>query len=502
MVKKFLLSAAVIGALATSAMAYDFNEVADMSNTALQEINASKIDGTNAFTFIGFNQTTTSNALIFPAYFAGNGWQSTIRVINTNSNPVIAKVVLYDGKDSHEVRDFNIYLSANDEWMGTIKVDTDGVTKVISTDDSTIHMDGTLASDNNPFEKSISSNSGYIEVIGMVSVTTPQGYEHNHEYLREAYLKFSKTVRNANDPTTPIADNNLIFKNGVLQNRVASFPFVNLDCNKTATILNNNNQTITYTFNPVTSGLTGDVRITDTVNGKDMDLPAYKVDYNTNVDGDDALVYLEGEKANLLDVFLDKNSQDYNASKIQTAMASMSPKTVYLTYGDASVNNMYALITNPFKRVYVQSALDYSDGTLDGEIAKNTVMDINRFNYYTDAVAGDQANTISSYGSVSLVAQVYDMSENRMPDSQFSPATTPTIKLSSELASTGYSLDDTNSLAYYLNQAENNGYKKGYVILTNSNTNYKIPGIVTQMLATTAGNRVVTNWIVPQQQQQ
>lgn len=502
MVKKFLLSAAVIGALATSAMAYDFNEVADMNNnTAPQEINASKINGNNAFTFIGFDQTKTSNALIFPAYFAGDGWQSTIRVINTNPKSVIAKVVLYDGKDSHEVRDFNIYLSGNDEWMGTIKVDTDGVTKVISTDDSTIHMDGTLASDNNPFEKSISSNSGYIEVIGMVQVSniSQGGYEHNHEYLRKAYLRYSKKIRNASNTSAPIADNNLIFKNGVLQNGVASFPFVNLDKNSTATILNNNNQSLTYTFTPVISGLTGDVRITDTVNGKDMDLPAYKVDYNTSVDGDDALVYLEGEKANLLDVFLDKNSQDYNALKIQTAMTNMSPSTVYLTYGDASVNNMYALITNPFKRVYVQSALDASDGALNGMIAKNTVMDIDSFNYYTDAVAGDQPNTISNYGSVSLVAQVYDMSENRMPDSQFSPATTPTIKLTSEVASTGYSLDDTNSLAYYLNQAENDGYKKGYVILTNSNTNYKIPGIVTQMLATTAGNRVVTNWIVPQQ---
>ena len=82
---------------------------------------------------------------------------------------------------------------------------------------------------------------------------------------------------------------------------------------------------------------------------------------------------------------------------------------------------------------------------------------------------------------------------------QFSPATTPTINLTSEVASTGTSLTDPNSLAYYINQAINKGYAKGFVKLTNANgTDIDIPGIVTQMMATTAAGKTITNWIVPQ----
>ena len=82
---------------------------------------------------------------------------------------------------------------------------------------------------------------------------------------------------------------------------------------------------------------------------------------------------------------------------------------------------------------------------------------------------------------------------------QFSPATTPTIKLTREVASTGTDITDTNSLAYYINQAINAGYKKGFVKLTNSQgTTVDIPGIVTQMMATTAAGKTITNWIVPQ----
>ena len=509
MVKKLMLSAAVVGALATSAMAYNYNELKAMSPTDKTDGNVTVVNNNwSDLTALGFDQTQTSNALIFPAYFVGNGWETHLRVINTNSKRgIVAKVVFYDGKDSHEVRDFNIYLSPNDVWTGTVKVDSDGVAKIISTDGSSPLEDGSMATATNPLSKSIDSPTGYVEVIAMAETNTSNNMRDghgDHVGLRNAYKKYALQVRTGSQTTT-----GLIFKNGVIQNQAADYPYV--DVNLSA--LNGEDVTgdhkADYNLTPLskTNYLTGDVRITDTINGKDMDLPAYKVDYNlsssdwngtnwvkSNKVGD--LVYLEGEKANLADVEI--NGSDYNATNLQTDITNISTPQTYLTYGDAAPQNMQALITNPFKRLYVQSALDYADGTVDAKITTTNTLKIgSNGTYYKDASADSNANI--DYGSTSLVAQIFDNDENAMGAGQFSPATTPTIKLSNEVASTGTDITDKNSLAYYINQAINAGYKKGFVKLTNSQgTSVDIPGIVTQMMATTAAGKTITNWIVPQ----
>jgi hypothetical protein len=320
----------------------------------------------------------------------------------------------------------------------------------------------------------------------MAEVTVPAGYEHDHANLRKAYADFALRARN------PKADGNettgLIFKNGVVQGKKVTLPYV--DLNDTINDGKVTNVDENYTFSNPSAVLTGDIRITDTINGKDMDMMAYKFDYNTT--GNDALIYLEGEKANIADIFLNYNSLDYNDSMLESVINNISSKEVYLTYGDAEVNNMYALLTNPFKRVYVQAKLDAGDGALDGKINNTTYNGA----YYSDASIDDDG--VINYGSTSLVAQIYDESENAMSAGQFSPATTPTIKLQNEVASTGYDVNDKNTLAYFLKQAQDQGYKRGFVILSNADSNNKVPGIMTQMLATKAGNKVVTNWIVPQ----
>ena len=479
MTKKFLVSLAAVAALSTSAMAYNVSELSSMSGSALK--NSATPAPVAQLTPIGFNQTQTSNALIFPAYFAGNGWETTIRVVNTDdTNGKVAKVVLYDGKDSHEVRDFNIYLSPNDVWVGHIKVDSDGVLKIISTDDSTPLEDGTIASPSNPFSKSISSNTGYIEVIGMADTNSAGNLRNGHDDhkgLREAYAKFAKMQRTGSESPS------LVFREGVIQNQKATFPYVQISNNTAVDITGDGKDD--YNFTAPSSSLTGDVRITDTVNGKDMDMMAYKIDYNTT-DGNNkklALIYLEGEKANLADtaIYNNNNNNDYNLTMLEKDINLTSSNTAYLTYGDAAINNMYALLTNPFKRVYVQDRL----------------LVRTKYNaaYYKNASI-DKDGKIN-YGSTSLISQIFDESEKMMSAGQFSPATTPVITLANEVASTGYDVNDDKTLAYYLNQANAKGFKKGFVKLTNGNGG-KIPGILTQMLATTAGNKVVTNWIVPQ----
>ena len=518
MVKRFLLSSAVIGALATSAMAYNIDELSSMSvsrkNT--NEVNQTKNNNWSDINVIGFNQTQTSNALIFPAYFVGNGWETHLRVVNTANQGVVAKVVFFDGKDSHEVVDFNIYLSPNDVWTGTLKVDNDGVAKIISTDDSAPLENGDMASASNPLSKAVDSPTGYVEVIAMAETdTTLNTYKTghgDHKGLRTAYNMFAKLMRTGT--TTP----NLIFQNGVVQNGVASYPYLDINLSKLSGQDIDSDGHIEYNLTALRTNniLTGDVRITYTGNGaeKDMILPAYKVDYNittkdwngsawiTPTDINSSLIYLEGEKANLADVEI--NGSDYNWTNIQTDINAISTTQTYLAYGDAAPQNMQAVVSNPFKRVYVQAALDAADGTVDGTINTTNLVKItdNNLNptYYRNASI-PQGGTIAdiNYGSTKLVAQIFDESENMMSAGQFSPATTPTIELTREVSSTGTSLTDTNSLAYYINQAINKGYKKGFVLLTNARGNtVRIPGIVTQMIATDVNGRVITNWFEPQ----
>ena len=513
MVKKLFLSAVTIGALATSAMAYNIDELSDMSPTRVNtnEVNQTKNNNWSDIIVKGFNQKTTSNALIFPAYFVGNGWETHLRVINTDSNGVVAKVVFYAGTDSHEVVDFNIYLSPNDVWTGTLKVDDDGVAKLISTDGSAPLEDGSMASVENPLKKTLDVQTGYVEVIAMAETNqTKSTYKDGHEDhagLRKAYTEFANLMR------TGKKDPDLIWQNGVIQNKVASYPYLDINFTKLKGQDIDKDGKIDYNLTPLTTYniLTGDVRITDTVNGKDMVLPAYKVDYTitnktkfgTNYAGD-ALIYLEGEKANLADIEIDTNGKDYNFTNLQTDINSISTNKVYLTYGDAAPQNMVALITNPFKRLYVQSGLDDADGSQDAKISNGSkavkLKNLSSATYYTNAQLA-QAAPLSDidYGSFKLVAQIYDENEKLSSASMFSPATTPTIELKKEVSSTGNSLTDKDSLANYLNQAGNNGFKKGFVKLTNAKgSSIKIPGIVTQMIATTAAGKTITNWIEPQ----
>ena len=473
MTKKILTSVAAAALISTSAMAYETTELAQMKNAISSTTTQANAVATGNITL----GSSTSNSLLFPAFFSSTGWESTIRVINTDpNNAIVAKVVFYDGKDSHELKDFNIYLSANDEWMGTIKI-VDGKATIVSSDDSA-PIEATvargkypMATETDPMTAVLGANSGYIEVIGMVAglgnslKQVDSKYHAEHSLLREDYTKFSMDARGT--------DSNSIFKDGVVQGNIANFPYRDLDANATFTSLNGH------------ASLAGDIRITNTANGTDMDMPAINLDYTTSssVAGSlgKALVYLEGEKANIVDVEINSVTEDYNITAIEADLTAITPKVAYITYGDAAINNNYALFTSPFKRTIAQLA---ATGT-------NT-------NYFTDA---DFSNPEAlNYGSFSLTASIYDMSENVMSAGQFSPATTPTLVFKNELDSTGTDVTDQNKLPYYLEQAAANGFTKGYVVLKNVNTaavKNQIPAIVTQMMATTAGSTTVTNWIRP-----
>lgn len=499
MTKKILTSLVVATALTTSAMAYDLSELAAMdTNASNVQFKGAATNLSLATVNLGADANITipdaavSNSLIFPAFFSSTGWESTIRVINTSATKaMVAKVVFYDGTDSHELKDFNIYLSANDAWTGSVKI-VDGQATVISTDDSA----PVEASAGNPYpmatattalSSTLGSNSGYIEVIGMVEGvakataatvldskrTTSQAfatYHGEHAALRADYATFSNRMRGATASS--------IFKSGVIQNKDVILPYI-VAANVNAE----------PNFNAITTNtLAGDIRITNTTTGTDMVMPAINVNYDTATG---ALVYLEGEKANLIDVAIDSNgtaalgTNAYNLKSVEDNLENLSPKVAYITYGDAAVNNNYALFTSPFKRTIAQ---------ISTPVATTDLLTTVTSTYFNDA---DLRNASTNYGSFSLTASIYDMSENVMSAGQFSPATTPTIVLKNELDTTGTDISDTTKLPYYLDQASSSGFSKGFVILKNTTSTSDIPAIVTQMMATTAGSTTVTNWIHP-----
>ena len=523
MTKKILTSVAAAALISTSAMAFDN---IDSTTSALP------------YTFAATSTTATSNiarvgqgaagdALIFPAFNVGNGWQTTVRVMNTSStNAVVAKVVLYAGDDSRELRDFNIYLSANDVWEGTIKIDDDGVARLISTDGSAPLTDGTMASVDKPMKSdAIAAAGGYIEVIGCAmavdatnkanattvaadaGTTLNVATAHNdHAALRASY---KAAAANARITATPV-----VFNNGVITSG-AKVPAV-----KATTALKPGfTSGSEYVFADVTDVLVGDVRITDTVNGKDMDLPAVKLtgvteDGTAGTAAVTALMFMEGEAANIADRDLqgadDKagnqatnqtaanvaaavnnaGKSEYDYSQLSADASAFTMTNVLMNYGDSSsaVNNQL-LLTSPFKRLLIMS---------DASIAANgtTVTSNGNTNVIGTLYNGVAATNsqITNWGAFSALALIYDQDETQASASQFSPANTPTMNFKYELSASEGNSIATDNLSTYLAQA---GFDKGFVDIKFRHAG-GVPTIATQMMATDVAGKVVTNWITPE----
>ena len=174
----------------------------------------------------------------------------------------------------------------------------------------------------------------------------------------------------------------------------------------------------------------------------------------------------------------DSANNEYNLTRVVNAVNNFATSKAYITYGEAAINNMYALITSPLKRVAVQEALreDSNPGCYEHYKLTNDGKDV------------------ADYGYIKIVAQIYNNSEQMASASQFSPASTPTIKLYNEVSTTGYDANDDNTLTHYIAQS---GFNEGFAVLQRADSDQNITGIVTQMIATQAGGKVVTNWFDP-----
>lgn len=84
---------------------------------------------------VTLSQTGTGQVLIYPYYTVRNATDTYISVTNTTASAKAVKVRFLEGRNSREVLDFNLYLSANDMWSGAVVATADGA-KLISGDKS------------------------------------------------------------------------------------------------------------------------------------------------------------------------------------------------------------------------------------------------------------------------------------------------------------------------------------------------------------------------------
>ena len=524
MVKKFLLSTAVIGALATSAMAYDVfpqNEIAgyDYNNTY------NVTGGTINLQRDGFGK-----ALIMPLFYAGNGWSSTFRIINTANYAVVAKVVLYAKKDSKELADFNVYLSAHDELLASI-IEENGQF-VLKTTDSSAPLEGNyqnpnqMADANNPLVKVLGvadanhpTIGGYIQVIGMAKIYDNDSQENlafdgQHQLLRQAYKELSLKFRERTNTTSQPS-----FTNGVVIRPTVIQPFIELnstnydDYNTTAIAIDRNgdhaNDVLYLKSLENDTPLIGDIRITNTNNRTDMDIKAQAYTYQGS-DVNSTLIYLEGEKANLADIDLN-SSQEYDYRTLVNNLANLDANATnaFVTYGDAdNVWDNSLVVTIPFKRAIVQEALKIKNES-DGHPEQLSVIragdathnDAEHGSVLFTNVSYDNVNhVINSYGSYKLLASIYDNEEHLLQNSQLSPANTAALLIDQEVTlTTSADVNDQNKLPFYIQKAKDNGFNKGYMILENINgSSLPIFGILSQMRASTVNGQVTTTWLYPQ----
>jgi len=123
---------------------------------------------TGAFAQSEISQNEAGDLAIVPYYTVENGQNTGIHIINTTAKTQVVKVRLRRGSDSKDALDFNLVMSAYDEW--TANIGAGGPNGVqVTTNDTTCTVpaftNGKIA--NMPDTYSAGATEGYVEIIGM-----------------------------------------------------------------------------------------------------------------------------------------------------------------------------------------------------------------------------------------------------------------------------------------------------------------------------------------------
>ena len=125
------------------------------------------------------NQDGLGQALVYPYYTVRGGNVTLVSVVNTTTQAKAVKVRFLEGKNSQEVLDFNLFLSAKDVWTGAILPTAAGAT-IVTGDRSCTNpripaagadfRNTLFANDAAALQTLDRTREGYVEIVEMATI--------------------------------------------------------------------------------------------------------------------------------------------------------------------------------------------------------------------------------------------------------------------------------------------------------------------------------------------
>ena len=446
-----------------------------------------------------YDVSNRGDALVFPFFNQKDDWGTEFVVRNTSKHhAIVAKVAVYRSKDSFEVLDFNVYLSAADVVRfkienGKLTSEDGSIVRRVPSPSSNLNDidDDDFASKATPFVAPGSNNpnklpeSGYVVVYGMAQAKgdTDDLDSHDSRYHKQHARLFANYRRELDicRPGWRIGHRNAMEQGTYIRNTIISSSATGTNTyssieNYSIAAPNQAENCRTDTdikagnfFGDVGEHLSGTVRLYNGTNApRDMILPAKAI---KNFTSENKIIWTEGEIANLQDrrivgnkVDISGNFQDvewalYNEQGIRDDAKAFSVVNTAYTFNADSVTNQL-VITQPYKRVLVQLGND------DG--------------YWRD--------TATNFGTFSFIYNVFNEHEKMHGiDYTVSPwdSTIPVGRNEVEIMrdlEVGTIFEKENGFAL-LRFVDTRGY------------NAQMPAIITQMIGSTVAGVPQINWI-------
>jgi hypothetical protein len=499
--KKILSAAAAVAVMSVGAMAFDMNPNGSDKNATIitditlsTDVNASYIGGVEANASLELSTNRQGDALIYPAFKSGDGWETEISVRNTKDVAIVAKAVLYAKDNSRELLDFNIYLSPHDVAKFTIKdgavTSTDGsiALKVKDPSNGINGDDIVFASDAEPVSMPINEadvDAGYVVIYSMTQSDTANTYHLKHKKLFQDYRKMLDICRDTDNNTSTKAPWRDIFsttggtaKNGTATDANLTAPNVENNCTQNALFTGDWALDSNFTT-PSEDALFGEVGIKH--GGSDprsLLLPAVALkNYTTD---NQMMLWAEGEYASIQDrrIFdVNQSYSEYNTTGIEEDSKTFVVNHGYFSFekGALEDDNAYAFIlTQPTKRALIMAG----KGTYwkAEDVQKNDwgYFELSRTPYDEDE-GGDSTKTV---GWVTITSPLNS-----------DPASIDPYR--DEVATLDYATMVKNLNADVFTNGETDGYID---LIINQNQN-GLPAIVTQMVAHDVDGEAQINWI-------
>jgi len=405
--KKVLSASAAVAILSTGAIAFDMalNEDSNSAVSIVTDVmdypnytKASYVFDDNknitASKPLKLSENDKGDALIYPAFKSGDGWETTITVRNATRAAVIAKAVLYDAKYSQELKDFNIYLSAHDVARFKIKEN------IVTTRDGSIMagINPTLEDDDHVFVphenpdalKSVIDNvridgDGDFVISEFSDKEVNEGYVIIYVMAQTEELEGNETEDIVNDPFSSDRYHNTGEDNDGHDRLYADYLTALDDCrgadwrkvfkleggtavNGTATEINITAPNVkedcdsVYFTSPQKDILFGEVSIAKYEDGDPRSLLLKAKALDNYTDEGQMMLWAPGEYAAIQDrrITLDGNGDgyaDYNTSGIFEDSKDMNVSSTHFTFTkkDKKLDRATLLITQPMKRALVMA---------------------------------------------------------------------------------------------------------------------------------------------------